>query len=250
VVFKLGGSVLTGLSAYRSAADFLACEHQRRPDRRIVAVVSAEFGHTDALEREARHLAPSPDATALDLLWATGELRSVALLALALRSSGIRATGLNAHEAGLRAADEAPNPRCHALAVRAALAAHDVVVVPGFLATRYQQLVTLGRGGSDLSAVLIASALDAAECVLIKDVDGYFTADPATQADARPIRALTYPEALTMAQAGCPLVQPQALEAGRRARISLVVRSAAGAGTTVFDPHLVHTGDRHHGLRH
>ena len=231
-IVKLGGSVLTGLPAYREAAAFLKREGGDAACR-IVAVVSAEYGHTDALAREAGELTTTPDAAALDLLWSTGELRSVALLTLALRNAGVAATGLNAHEAGLSASESF---EFRGLALRAALARHAVVVVPGFLATRCQQIVTLGRGGSDLSAVLLADSLGADRCILIKDVDGYFTADPATHDDAKPIETLTYTRALAMADASCPLVQRQALAAAERANVSLVVRSVTSIGTLVGAP--------------
>jgi aspartate kinase len=235
-VVKLGGSVLTSLKSYERAAGFLARELRARPDSRIVAVVSAEFGHTDVLAHEAQTLDPAPDARMLDLLWSTGEIRSVALLTMALTQAQVRAAGLNAHQAGLRAIDDGDRIEFHLLPVHAALAAHDVVVVPGFLATRRQALVTLGRGGSDLSAVLLARALGAAECVLVKDVDGYFTADPATDARATRIATLTYTEAISKADEGCPLVQRQALDEGRRAGFPLVVRSVSGTGTIVTIP--------------
>jgi aspartate kinase len=228
--------VLTSLQSYRRAAEFLAGELNARPGRRIVAVVSAELGHTDLLAQEAYVLDPAPDARMLDLLWSTGEIRSVALLTLALRQAHIAATGLNAHQAGLHAFDAGGGIEFHLLPIRAALAAHDVVVVPGFLATRRQALVTLGRGGSDLSAVLLARALGAAECVLVKDVDGYFTADPATDSTATRLDRLTYTEAITKAEEGCPLVQGQALHEGRRAGFPLVVRSVSGSGTVVTIP--------------
>jgi len=219
-------------------------------------VVSGEYGHTDALAREASEIAATPDPAALDLLWSTGELRSVALLTLALRDAGVSAAGLNAHEAGLRSASfdgrgplhpasldrQGPlHPASDAigfggLALRAALARHAVVVVPGFLATRFQQIVTLGRGGSDLSAVLLTEALGADRCILIKDVDGYFTSDPATHNDATPIESLTYTHALAMADANCPLVQRQALAAAERASVPLIVRSFTSIGTLVGEP--------------
>src|SRR5262245_5472092 len=233
VVIKLGGSVLTSLPSSTGAAEFLASELRARPGSRIVAVVSAELGHTDLLAQEAQVLDPAPDATLLDLLWSTGEIRSVALLTLALRRAQIAAAGLNAHQAGLRASDDDARIEFHLLPIRAALATHQVVVVPGFLATRRQALVTLGRGGSDLSAVLLARALGAAECVLVKDVDGYFTADPATDAMATRIGRLTYTEAISKALEGCPLVQRQALDEGRRGGFPLVVRSVTGTGTLV-----------------
>ena len=243
-IVKLGGSVLTGLEAYQHAASFLKREGGDGAWR-LVAVVSAEYGHTDALAREADELAATPDPAALDLLWSTGELRSVALLTLALRAVGVSAIGLNAHEAGLRSSSfdrQVPlHPASDAvgfggLALRAALARHAVVVVPGFLATRFQQIVTLGRGGSDLSAVLLAEALGADRCILIKDVDGYFTSDPATHNDATPIESLTYTHALAMADANCPLVQRQALAAAQRANVPLIVRSFTSIGTLVGEP--------------
>jgi aspartate kinase len=243
-IVKLGGSVLTGLEAYQQAASFLKREGGDGAWR-IVAVVSAEYGHTDALAREASELAATPDPAALDLLWSTGELRSVALLTLALRAAGVSAVGLNAHEAGLRSASLDRRGPLHpaseavefgGLALRAALARHAVVVVPGFLATKFQQIVTLGRGGSDLSAVLLAEALGADRCILIKDVDGYFTSDPATHNDATPIASLTYTHALAMADANCPLVQRQALAAAQRANVPLIVRSFTSIGTLVGEP--------------
>jgi aspartate kinase len=164
-------------------------------------------------------------------LWSTGELRSVALLTLALRRARVAAIGLNAHQTGLRAIDESAPIEFNLLPIRAALASHDVVVVPGFLATRRHAVITLGRGGSDLSAVLLARAIGASECVLIKDVDGYFTTDPAIDAAAVRLDRLTYTAAINKADEGCPLVQRQALDEGRRAGFPLVVRSMSTIST-------------------
>lgn len=237
-VLKLGGSVLTHVPAYLTAARFLRDE-LARTRACIVAVVSAEEGHTDRLRADALNISADPDSDALDLLWSTGELRSVALLTLALRAEGVTAAGLNVHETGLRvstAAGVRPAPAdliLNPLPLRAALGGHDVVVVPGFLATRRQQVVTLGRGGSDWSAVALASALGATRCELIKDVPGYFTADPNTHRDATLIERLDYTAALAMADAGCPLVQRQAIDHARRAQLPLIVRSFDSLGTRV-----------------
>ena len=235
-VFKLGGSVLQGVDTYRRAAQFLRDEVSRTRAR-IVAVVSAAYGHTDALWREAASVSDTVDDDARDLLWSTGELRSVALLTLALRSTGLSAVGLNVHETGLRVDSRASagvdplvlNP----MPLRAALGRHDVVVVPGFLATCRQQVVTLGRGGSDWSAVALAAALDASRCELIKDVPGYFTSDPHTTPNAALIDALDYTTALEMADNGCPLVQRQAIDHARRTHLPLIVRSFDSLGTRV-----------------
>jgi aspartokinase/homoserine dehydrogenase 1 len=236
-VIKIGGSVLTDAEAYHRAAALLAaqCDAGRTP---VVAVVSAAQGHTDDLLEQARAAARAvdPDHDALDLLWSTGEVRSVALLTLALRAAGVSATGLGAHETGLTASGHGAGEahlRCNPLLIRTALASVSVVVVPGFIATARGRTVTLGRGGSDWSAVRLAASLGAHRCALIKDVDGYFTADPRTTAGARLVAKLSYEDAIQMAADGCPLVQEQALRAGQQAGLELVVRSVNSAGTRV-----------------
>ena len=241
-VVKIGGSLLTDLSAYRRAAVAVA-RAAGEADRRIVVVVSAELGATDALLATARTLAGEPDSRTLDLLWSTGELRSVALLTLALQSCGVGAVGLGVHETGLAAddGDQAEGGlRLNALRLRAALAAHPVVVVPGFLATAEAgRVVSLGRGGSDLTAVVIAARLGADRCELVKDVPGYFTADPHRDASATRVARLDVARAIAMADGGCELVQRAALEYAGRAGLRLVVRAldAAAGGTVVRTRH-------------
>jgi aspartate kinase len=235
-VIKIGGSVLRSDRAYRRAAAALASRLLEPPGARLVVIVSARHGVTDALLATARDLAEDPDPAALDLLWSTGELRSAALLALALHAAGVDAVAANVHQAGIVAlggvagADTGVRP----LRLRALAARHDVVVVPGFVAqTAGDGLVSLGRGGSDLTAVLLATGLAAGRCTLIKDVAGYFSADPHVDPGARHLPRLTYDEALEKAAAGCGLVQRQALEAARAARLPLAV----GA---LQDPRITH----------
>jgi len=227
VVVKLGGSVLSNESAYRRAAEFLCRRLAAAPAERIVAVVSAQEGCTDTLERAALDIVPAAAARALHLLWSTGEIRSVALLALHLQALGVKSAPLNVHETGLRV-DTAPDGgaslgpgRLHA-----SLAACRIVIVPGFLGTDFHgSIVALGRGGSDLTAVLLATGLGAARCELVKDVPGYFTADPHRHATARHLASLTFEDALALADRGCDLVQRRAIEAAAAARLPLVVRS-------------------------
>jgi aspartate kinase len=235
-VVKLGGSVLNDLGAYGRAAAFVRDEVVLT-NARIVAVVSAQLGQTDRLWNEAHAVTGTVDEDMRDLLWSTGELRSVALLTLALRATGLSVTGLNVHETGLRVegrdAAGVDSLRLNRLPLRAALQHHDVVVVPGFLATCRQEVVTLGRGGSDWSAVALATSLEATRCELIKDVPGYFTTDPRATSDARLIDRIDYTTALEMADAGCPLVQRTAIEHARRYHLPLVVRSFDSLGTRV-----------------
>lgn len=238
LVVKVGGSVLTGRNAYGRAAGFLKHRVATDPGTRIVAVVSAEIGVTDALLAMARGVVDEPDPATLDLLWSTGELRSAAMLALTLQACGVDAAAVNVHQTGLVKPDAGGSPgssRVRPLRLRALLARHDVIVAPGFLARSGGDAVaSLGRGGSDLTAVLLAAGLGAVRCELLKDVPGYFTADPKRDPGARPLAALSYERALEMADAGCQLVQRHALEAARLHQVPLVVSAIGhGAGTQV-----------------
>jgi aspartate kinase len=228
-VIKLGGSILTSPKAYRRAAVFVRNTVRIAPEERLVVVVSAQEGTTDTLERSARAIVSEPARAALDLLWSTGEIRSVALLALHLEALGIDAAPLNVHEAGLTVPDtgrEAGHIRLHPERLCGVLAKYPVVVVPGFLATdSAHRIVSLGRGGSDLTAVLLAEGLRACRCELIKDVPGYFTADPHRDPTARHIPQLSFAEALEFAARGCDLVQRKAIEAASRSGLPLVIRS-------------------------
>lgn len=236
-VVKIGGSVLREPASFHEAAQFLAYRADAAGDERLVVIVSAEHGATDALLAEARAITVDPAEEALDLLWSTGELRSVALLALHLQRLGVRARALNVHQTGLSA--EGSRFAVRPLFLLAALGTVPLVIVPGFLAVAPGgTLRSLGRGGSDLTAVLLAAALRADRCELIKDVAGYFTADPHSDADARPIAQLGFDEAIAMARAGCTLVQATALDAARTSGLPLIVRSLdAHAPVTHVRPH-------------
>lgn len=229
VVVKVGGSVLSGQRAFRRVARFLKHRLEQAPNEKLVIVVSAEQGTTDKMERLARGIVAEPLLRSLDLLWSTGELRSVALLALHLQAAGISAAGFNVHETGLQfATNEQPvaRPRIAIRHLEAALADHAVIVVPGFLAVRWDAaIVSLGRGGSDFSGVLLAAGLRASRCELIKDVPGYFEEDPHKNTRAAHLPSVTFEEAIRMAQNGCELVQLRALLAAGEAGMTLVIGS-------------------------
>jgi len=232
-VIKVGGSILKGKRAYRRAARYVRNRHAVSPHERFVVVVSAQEGVTDRLAVTACQVVPQPSPSALDLLWSTGELRSVALLALHLQALGISAAPLNIHEAGLaipdpaRVASTPPHDiRINSRRLRSVLSQHSVAVVPGFFATDATGAVrSLGRGGSDLTAVLLAKGLNASRCELLKDVCGYFTSDPYGNPGARHLPHLTFEEALTLADHGCDLLQRQAIELAAQCNLPLVVRS-------------------------
>ena len=232
-VIKIGGSVLKNARAYRRAARYVRNRYAASPDERFVVVVSAQEGVTDRLAATARQVVSQPNPAALDLLWSTGELRSVALLALHLQALGVSAAALNIHEAGL-ALGNRPRAKASTLdevglnsrRLRSVLVQHSVAVVPGFFATDACGAVhSLGRGGSDLTAVLLAKGLGASRCELLKDVPGYFTSDPHGNPNARHLPRLTFQEALALANEGCDLVQRRAIEVAAQCNLPLVVRS-------------------------
>lgn len=227
-VLKIGGSILKGPAGYREAAERLGAEMAGDPEACFLIVVSAQHGETDALERLAREVVPDPDERLLDLLWSVGERRSAALLALHLHRAGIRASALDLHQIGLRVARAAGGGaqlRVAGQRLRRALWRHRVVVVPGFFGLAPDGAVTsLGRGGTDLTAVVLACALGADRCELVKDVPGYFTRDPNGSGDARPLAELSYEQAIQMARDGCGLVQLGALEVAARHDLALIVR--------------------------
>lgn len=229
VAIKLGGSVLTDENSYHEAARFLVRRLHKCSREKFVVVVSARKGVTDELERFARQVTSHPSQRTLDLLWSTGELRSVALLTLHLEELGVAAVGFNIHETGLRfdgGSSRDGGVTSLSAELRRAFDDASVVVVPGFFATLMNgMVVSLGRGGSDLSAVLLAEELEATGCELIKDVSGYFTKDPHSDSEATHLPSLSYRQALAMAQAGCELVQVQALEVAEGAKLRLVVRA-------------------------
>jgi aspartate kinase len=228
VVIKLGGSVLPNEESYRHAARFLVRRLYKCAREHLLVVVSAQYGHTDQLELLARSVTASPNSRTLDLLWSTGELRSVALLTLHLQELGVAAVALNAHEAGLRLnqIDNGHGVQALSVELRRAFSDHSIAVVPGFFATLTSgTLVSLGRGGSDLTAVLLAVELSAVRCELVKDVPGYFTADPHVDGTAQHIPALSFEKALQLADAGCDLVQRRAVEVASETNLPLVVQN-------------------------
>lgn len=242
VVLKFGGSVLADEESYFRAARFLVRRLHKCSRERFVVVVSARKGVTDELERLARKITSYPNQRTLDLLWATGELRSVATLTLHLEEMGVAAVGFNIHETGLRFDGGTPSEfsvTSLSMELRRAFDDASIVVVPGFFATLMNgTVVSLGRGGSDLSAVLLAEELEAEECELIKDVAGYFSRDPHSDSRATHLPSLSYAQAVAMAKAGCELVQPQAVECARIVGVRLVVRSLDDAAprTVISNP--------------
>lgn len=240
VVLKFGSSVLSS-TARLPAAVHEIYRNYRRGDQ-VIAVVSAIGSHTNALLQEARALfnADTSDAALAQLL-STGELRSAALLSLALERAGVPAALLDPTEMSLTLAgnrlDGSPI-NIDVDMLRGTLATTPVAVLPGFIGRHTTGgMALMGRGGSDLSAVFLADMLKADSCVLLKDVDGVYEHDPAIQLDAAPPQrfgTITYEDALKVADV---LIQPKAIEYLQRTGNSAVVSALLHeAGTTVGSP--------------
>jgi homoserine dehydrogenase len=221
-VLKFGSSVLERVEDYRTVAQEVY--RHIRDGEKIVAVVSALAGKTDRLLAQAAEVGGDPAPALVARLARTGELHSAALLTLALARMGMRACTLDPHEMGLVATGEPLDANLDSVdaeAVHAKFVDHDVIVVPGFTAGHdVHGVVTLGRGGTDLSAVFFAARLGSKRVRLLKDVDGVYAEDPAANPNAERYGALSYDMA---AEASKGLIQPKAIEAAKAEGIAIEI---------------------------
>jgi aspartate kinase len=245
VVDKFGGSVLRSPQDIAAAVAVVA--EQRGDGTQPVVVVSAFEGVTDTILssaavllpedarslREPRHSADSPFARETDRALATGEALSAALFALGLQARGIPARSFSGAEAGIRTAAAhlgAEVRRVYSRPLRRAVAAGVVPVVAGFQGVgSHGELTTLGRGGTDLSAVVLAVALRAERCELFKDTGGVMEADPHLVPAARFLPAVDALQLELLAELGSEVVHPVALRRARRGRLRLIVRALDAA---------------------
>jgi aspartate kinase len=236
VVQKYGGSSVADVAKIQSVARRIA---ESAPGQHIVVVVSAMGKTTDGLVSLARQIAPAPDSREMDMLLATGEQVTIALLAMALHALGFKARSFTGGQAGLRtdrAHTAARITRITAERVRAALDTGAIAVVAGFQgASDEGEITTLGRGGSDLTAVALAAALKADVCEIYTDVDGVYTADPNVVPEARKLPRVAYDEMLEMASLGAKVLQARSVEFAKKYGVTVHVRSTfkPDAGTIV-----------------
>ncbi len=237
LVQKYGGSSLANAERIRAVARRIIAS--RDGGRPIVVVVSAMGDTTDDLINLAYQLADEPDNRELDLLLSTGEMISCTLMAMALRHHGFDAISLTGAQAGIRTDTSHSRARIVAVdpsRVHRELAAGRVVVVAGFQGmTEEFDVTTLGRGGSDTTAVAMAAILKADLCEIYTDVDGVFTADPRVVPTARKIDEISYEEMLELAQQGAKVMHPRAVELGSVFGVPILVRSSFnnGEGTLI-----------------
>ena len=237
IVQKYGGSSVANAERIRHVADRIARTHGHGDE--VVVVVSAMGDTTDELIALARQITPEPDPRELDLLMSTGETVSATLVSMALHALGLPAVSLTASHAGIqtnaqhrRALITHLNPE----RILRELKRGRICIVTGFQGvTEEGEITTIGRGGSDPTAVAVAIALDASVCELYKDVDGILTADPRVVPAARKLDAISHEEMLELATLGAQVLHPRAVELAQVYGMPLVVRSSFnhGSGTII-----------------
>jgi aspartate kinase len=228
LVQKYGGSSLASAERIRSAATRVA--RTARGGRPVVVVVSAMGDTTDELIELAYKIASEPDERELDLLLSTGETVSATLMAMALHDLQQPAVSLTAIQAGIRSTGVFARARItdiHPRRIQSELRAGKVVIVTGFQGvTEDLDVTTLGRGGSDTTAVALACVLGAERCEIYTDVEGIYTADPRVVSEACKVREIGYEEMLELAQLGARVMHPRAVELGELYDMPILVASS------------------------
>jgi aspartate kinase len=228
VVQKYGGSSVANVERIKAVAERITSYKNKDTD--VAVVVSAMADTTDDLEALAFQIAKDPEDREMDLLLSTGEQISCALLAMAVRERGFDSVALTGFQAGFvtdQVHGKARVQNIDGKRIKQAFKEGQIVIVAGFQGmTASGDITTLGRGGSDLSAVALAKAIDADVCEIYTDVDGIYTTDPRKVPEARKIKEITFDEMLEMASLGAQVMQARSIEVARRFNIPLHVRSS------------------------
>ena len=231
VVQKYGGSSVADVDRLRTVADRVM--RTRRNGHDVVVVVSAMGDTTDELLALAKRVSPNPDRRELDMLLTAGERISMALLSMAIRELGGDAISFTGSQSGIITNDRHVDARIvevRPFRVQDELARGKIVVIAGYQGVSYRrEVTTLGRGGSDTTAVAMAAALDAEYCEICSDVDGVYTADPRVVSEARRIDALSYEETQELAECGAKVLNAQAVEFAKEQGIAIYARATASA---------------------
>lgn len=228
IVQKFGGTSVADVDRIRNVAERVKASHDA--GNQVVVVVSARSGVTNELVGRAKALNPKPDDREMDMLLSVGEQETIALTAMALHSLGVPAVSRTGHQAGILTDPSHTRARITSISggdIREQLSAGKVVILAGFQGHSADgQITTLGRGGSDLSAIAIAAALDADLCQICTDVDGVYTADPRIVPNARKLDEIAYEEMLELASSGSKVMQNRAVEFARKFNVVFEVRSS------------------------
>lgn len=237
IVKKFGGTSVANKERIFNVAK--RCIEDYQKGNQVVVVLSAMGKQTDVLLEMARDINPKASKRELDMLLTTGEQTSVALMAMAMDSLGVPAVSLNAFQVAMHTTADYGNARLKKIdtqRIRFELDNRRIVVITGFQGiSKYDDFTTLGRGGSDTTAVALAAALHADACEIYTDVDGVYTADPRIVSTARKLDEITYDEMLELASLGAGVLHNRSVEMAKKYGVQLVVRSSLNTseGTVV-----------------
>ena len=254
IVQKYGGSSVANAARIKNVARRIASTAEQ--GHRVVAVVSAMGDTTDDLINLAHQITDDPSPRELDLLLSTGEIVSSTLMAMALRSLGYEAVSLSGAQAGIRTDDTFSKARILAVRPERILRELDsgkIVIVAGFQGiTEGEDITTLGRGGSDTTAVALAISLHADSCEIYTDVDGIYTADPRLVPEARKLNEISYEEMLELAQHGARVMHTRAVELGQVYNMPILVRSSFNnnPGTLIHGGPFMENRNKVRGIAH
>jgi aspartate kinase len=228
VVQKFGGTSVGSVEKILNVAEYVKEEEQR--GNNVVVVVSAMGKTTDHLVSLAKQISSQPEKREMDMLLTTGEQTTIALLAMALNQKGLPAISYTGWQAGMITEPVHSNARItkiNTAAIESQLSEGKVVIVAGFQGvTETGEITTLGRGGSDTTAVALAAALNADKCDIYTDVTGVFTTDPRYIKSARKLMDISYDEMLELANLGAGVLHPRAVEFAKNYQVKLQVRSS------------------------
>ena len=228
IVKKFGGTSVADKERIFNVAKRCIRDYQNGND--VGVVLSAMGKYTDELIAKAKEINPNPSKREMDMLFTIGEQMSVSLMAMAMDALGVRAISLNAFQVAMHTTSNYSNARLKKIdteRIRRELDDRKIVIVTGFQGiNKYNDYTTLGRGGSDTTAVALAAALHADACEIYTDVDGVYTADPRLVPTARKLNAITYDEMLDLATLGAGVLHNRSVEMAKKYGVPLVVRSS------------------------
>lgn len=227
VVLKFGGSSLADNIRLNMVANKIIDFYKK--GNQVIVVVSAQGKTTDNLIKEAKEISNLPDKREMDVLLSCGEQISISKLAILLNDLGYKATSLTGWQAGIMTDEKNQNAKIKEIdisRIEKELEKNNIVIIAGFQGVnKNNDITTLGRGGSDTSAVAIAAAIKAKNCYIFSDVEGVFTADPKKIANAKKINKLSYEEMLEIANAGAKVLHNRCIEIGENFDIPIITKS-------------------------
>ena len=248
IVQKFGGSSVADASRIRNVARIITDTYQK--GNGVVVVLSAQGDTTDDLIEKARELNPHASKREMDMLLSTGEQISIALCAMAIEGLGYQVVSLTGWQAGMRTDSGYSNARIKRVnteRIQAELDKKKIVLVAGFQGiNRFGDITTLGRGGSDTSAVALAAALHADLCQIYTDVDGVYTADPRVVKGARKLEEITFDEMLELASQGAQVLHNRSVEMAKRYNVNLEVLSSFSGNPGTKVKEVVKTMEKTH----